>query len=85
MKEVPAEQATDHCLAILSNKEDANYIIMYARFLCATHLKKNAFLFEDFLGGGALSPIVMEHPLNEVLQVFTIGVIDREVTRLAPR
>ena len=50
MKEVEAENATEHALTVLSNKEDANYIIMYARMLCATHLKKNAFLFEDFLG-----------------------------------
>jgi len=35
---------------MLCNHEEANYIIMYARFMAAAHLKKNAILFEDFLG-----------------------------------
>ena len=30
--------------------EEANYIIMYMRFLAATYLKQNAILYEDFLG-----------------------------------
>ncbi len=34
----------------MSNHEEANYIIMYARFMAATYLKKNAILFEDFVG-----------------------------------
>ena len=37
-------------MSVLCNHEEANYIIMFARFLAATHLKKNAILFEDFLG-----------------------------------
>lgn len=40
-----------HLMSVLCNHEEANYIIMYARFLAATYLKKNAILFEDFLGG----------------------------------
>ena len=39
-----------HLLGLLCNHEMANYIIMYARFMAACHLKKNAILFEDFLG-----------------------------------
>ena len=35
---------------MLCNHEEANYIIMYARFMAAAYLKKNAILFEDFLG-----------------------------------
>lgn len=41
----------NHLMGVLCNHAEANYIIMYARFLAATHLKKNAILFEDFLGG----------------------------------
>ena len=50
LKEVKASDAASHCLAVLCNHEEANYIIMYARFMTATHLKKNAILFEDFVG-----------------------------------
>lgn len=39
-----------YLMAILCNHDEANYIIMYARFMAACHLKKNAILFEDFLG-----------------------------------
>jgi hypothetical protein len=35
----------------LSNHDEANYIIMYLRFMAASYLKENAILFEDFLGG----------------------------------
>ena len=35
---------------MLCNHEEANYIIMYARFMAAAYLKKNSILFEDFLG-----------------------------------
>jgi len=38
-------------MSVLCNHEEANYIIMYARFMAACYLKKNAILFEDFLGG----------------------------------
>ncbi len=37
-------------MKVLCNHEDANYIIMYARFMAATYLKKNSFMFEDFVG-----------------------------------
>ena len=36
---------------ILCNHEEANYIIMYARFLAAAYIKKNAILFEGFIEG----------------------------------
>ncbi len=46
----PADAAT-HLLALLGNNEDANYLIMYIRWLTACFLKKNAILYEDFVGG----------------------------------
>ena len=39
-----------HLMKVLCNHEEANYIIMYMRFLAATYLKANAILYEDFLG-----------------------------------
>ena len=36
-------------MSVLANHEEANYIIMYARFMTACYLKKNSFLFEEFL------------------------------------
>ena len=39
-----------HLMSVLCNHEEANYIIMYSRFMAAGYLKKNAILFEDFLG-----------------------------------
>ena len=39
-----------HLMATLCNHDTANYIIMYMRFMAATYLKKNAILYEDFLG-----------------------------------
>ena len=41
-----------HLMAVLCNHDEAMYIIMFARFLAAGYLKKNAILFEDFVGGG---------------------------------
>ena len=38
-------------MALLSNNEAANYLIMYIRWLTACYLKKNAMLYEDFVGG----------------------------------
>ena len=35
----------------LGNNEEANYLIMYIRWLTACYLKKNAILYEDFVGG----------------------------------
>ena len=48
LAEVPKAKAQDHLLAILCNAEDANYMIMYIRFLAAVYLKKNAILYEAF-------------------------------------
>lgn len=47
---IDVKDAAAHCLKVLGNHEEANYIIMYTRFMCATHLKKNAIMFEDFVG-----------------------------------
>lgn len=35
----------------LANSDEANYIIMYLRFMAASYIKENAILYEDFLGG----------------------------------
>jgi hypothetical protein len=40
-----------HLFSLLCNHDEANYIIMYARFMAGAYLKKNAIMFEDFLGG----------------------------------
>ena len=47
---VYSEYVHQQLMKVLCNHEEANYIIMYARFMAACHLKKNAILFEDFLG-----------------------------------
>lgn len=44
------EYLQNHLFSVLCNHEVANYIIMYMRFMAATYLKKNAILYEDFLG-----------------------------------
>ena len=50
LAEVPKEKAQEHLLDILCNTEGANYLIMYIRFLAACYLKKNAILYEGFVG-----------------------------------
>ena len=45
------EFVSQHIFSVICNQEEALYVIMYARFMAACHLKKNSFLFEDFLGG----------------------------------
>ena len=40
-----------HILKQLANHDEANYIIMYLRFMAASYIKENAILYEDFLGG----------------------------------
>jgi len=50
LDEVEPEKSTEHLFKVLCNHEEANYIIMYARFMAACHLKKNAILFVDFVG-----------------------------------
>jgi hypothetical protein len=47
---IEKEKAAEHLLKLLSNKEEAVYLIMFARFLTACHLKQNAIMFEDFVG-----------------------------------
>ena len=44
------DYVAQHLMKVLCNHEEANYIIMYMRFLAATYLKANAILYEDFLG-----------------------------------
>jgi hypothetical protein len=41
----------NHLFSVLCNHEEAQFIIMYSRFLAAGYLKKNAIMYEDFLGG----------------------------------
>ena len=50
LAEVPKEKAQEHLLQMLCDPEQANYMIMYIRFLAACYLKKNAVLYEDFVG-----------------------------------
>lgn len=40
-----------YILKQLANNDEANYIIMYLRFMAASYIKENAILYEDFLGG----------------------------------
>jgi hypothetical protein len=47
---VTKDKASEHMVKLLSNQEEANYIIMYFRFITACYLKKNSFLFEGFIG-----------------------------------
>ena len=42
--------AQEHLMAVLCNHDSANYLIMYARFMAACFLKKNAILYEGFVG-----------------------------------
>jgi len=51
LENVAPEGAAEHLLKLLGNNEDANYLIMYIRWLTACYLKKNAILYEDFVGG----------------------------------
>jgi len=44
-----------YLMKVLCNHEEAQYIIMYMRFMAATYLKVNAILFEDFLGSDIAS------------------------------
>ena len=50
LKDIDAKDAEGHLMKTLANKEEATYLIMYARFLTALYLKQNSFLFEDFVG-----------------------------------
>jgi Peptidase C65 Otubain len=50
LAKVDTKDAVSHTMKVLCNHEEANYIIMYSRFMAATYLKKNAIMFEDFVG-----------------------------------
>lgn len=51
LKDVDPQRSTEHLIGVLCNKDEANYIIMYARFMTACFLKQNSILYEDFVGG----------------------------------
>jgi ubiquitin thioesterase protein OTUB1 len=51
LKTVKIENAAEHLLALLGNKEEATYLVMYSRFLTSLYLKQNVVLYEDFIGG----------------------------------
>jgi hypothetical protein len=50
LKTVKPEDAVTHLMKLLCNKEEATYLIMYARFMTACYLKMNCIMFEDFVG-----------------------------------
>ena len=50
LADVKKADCTEHLMKLFCNHDVANYIIMYARFMTACHLKKNAFLYEGFVG-----------------------------------
>ena len=50
LADITPEKCHEHLLKLLSNQDEANYIIMYIRFMAAAHLKKNAILYEGFIG-----------------------------------
>jgi len=50
LADVKKEECTEHLMKLLCNHEVANYIIMYARFMTACYLKKNAIMYEGFVG-----------------------------------
>ena len=39
LREIEPQNASDYLFSILANKEEATYLIMYARFLTACYLK----------------------------------------------
>ncbi len=50
LRDIEPSKSQEHLISILANKEEATYLIMYARFLTSLYLKQNSFLFEDFVG-----------------------------------
>lgn len=50
LKTIEPKDSSEHLIKLLSNKEEAAYLIMYARFMTSCYLKQNSFLFEDFVG-----------------------------------
>ncbi|CDW75085.1 ubiquitin thioesterase otub1 [Stylonychia lemnae] len=63
LKTIAKAKAAEHLLKLLCNKEEAVYIIMFARFLAACYLKQNAIMFEGFVGD------VAQFCMREVEQV----------------
>lgn len=63
LKTVEPSKSTEHLMKLLGNKEEATYLIMYARFMTACYLKQNAIMFEDFVGD------VAQFCMKEVEQV----------------
>ena len=51
LEAVEPANAMEHLITLLGNNEDANYLIMYIRWLTACYLKKNAIMYEAFCGG----------------------------------
>lgn len=50
LKTIEKAKASQHLMKLLCNKEEAVYLIMYARFLTSCYLKQNSIMFEDFVG-----------------------------------
>ena len=50
LREIEGPKAQEHLMKLLCNKEEAVYLIMYARFMTACYLKMNSIMFEDFVG-----------------------------------
>ena len=50
LAEIEKKNAQEHIMSLLCTSELANYLIMYIRFLAACYLKKNAILYEGFVG-----------------------------------
>lgn len=60
LKNIKVENAASHLLALLGNKEEATYLVMYSRFLTSLYLKQNAVLYEDFIGGDIAAFCIQE-------------------------
>ena len=76
---------------LFCNHEVANYVIMYARFMTACHLRKNAILFEGFVGDVASFStseveqldVEADHPqIMCITGYFQMGVEINQVTPL---
>ena len=50
LERVEPSQAQDYLMKLLCDPEKSNYLIIYIRWLTACYLKKNAALYEGFIG-----------------------------------